>query len=77
MSRTPSVPPIDSPSSTTSRADSAELSAATCTCGSTLVTAWPSKVERGRRLVRLDRAVGTGQVTAAEAAERRVELLAR
>jgi hypothetical protein len=44
-----------------------ELSAATCTCGA----------DRGRRLVRLDRAVDAGQVTTAEAAERRVQLLAR
>jgi hypothetical protein len=69
MSRTPSVPPSASPSN-----------GATCTCGSTPVTATTAtitKTERGRRLVRLDRAVGTGQVTAAEAAERRVELLAR
>jgi len=51
-------------------------STATCTCGAT--TLWStSPADRGRRLVHLDRAVGTGQVTAAEAAERRVELLAR
>jgi len=51
-------------------------SAATCTCGAALVSS-TSAAERGRRLVHLDRAVGTGQVTAAEAAERRMQLLAR
>lgn len=54
--------------------------AATCTCGSpqpAAATAVTTPAERGRRLVLLDRAVGTGQVTAAEAAERRMELLAR
>ena len=50
---------------------------ATCTCGASGVIPASSVSERGRRLVRLDRAVGSGQVTAAEAAERRVELLAR
>ena len=52
-------------------------SAATCTCGAAAVVPSTRSADRGRRLVHLDRAVGTGQVTAAEAAERRVELLAR
>jgi len=53
-------------------------STATCTCGASVAVMPTSSIsERGRRLVRLDRAVVSGQVTAAEAAERRVELLAR
>jgi hypothetical protein len=51
-----------------------ELSAATCTCGASTPI---RSADRGRRLVRLDRAVDAGQVTTAEAAERRVQLLAR
>ena len=51
-----------------------ERSAATCTCGASTPLA---TADRGRRLVRLDRAVDAGQVTTAEAAERRVQLLAR
>jgi hypothetical protein len=52
------------------------VSGATCTCGAATVRS-TSPADRGRRLVHLDRAVDTGQVTAAEASERRVELLAR
>ena len=51
-------------------------SAATCTCGAVVVSSTHS-ADRGRRLVHLDRAVGTGQVTDSEAAERRMQLLAR
>jgi hypothetical protein len=47
---------------------------ATCTCGASDLR---PPVDRGRRLLRLDRAVDAGQVTTAEAAERRVQLLAR
>ena len=49
---------------------------ASCTCGAVVVSS-TSSADRGRRLVHLDRAVGTGQVTASEAAERRMQLLAR
>ena len=50
---------------------------ATCTCGAVVSTEPSSPSDRGRRLVHLDRAVDSGQVTVAEAAERRVQLLAR
>lgn len=52
-----------------------------CTCDTRALGAEVSPasttVGRGRRLVALDRAVLAGQVTRAEASERRVELLAR
>jgi hypothetical protein len=58
-----------------SEADTATI---TCTCGAAATYDVTSgKADRGRWLVRLDRAVAQGQVTRAEAAERRVELLSR
>jgi hypothetical protein len=48
--------------------------ATSCTCGA---STYLPDADRGRRLVRLDRAVDAGQVTSSEAAERRVQLLAR
>jgi hypothetical protein len=64
------VTPITSVGAPTSSA--AALSASTCGCGAGL-----SSPERARRLLQLDRAVDAGLVTRAEAAERRVQLLAR
>jgi hypothetical protein len=50
----------------------------TCTCGAApYVGAASTTGSRGLRLLRLDRAVIEAQVTRAEAAERRSELLAR
>lgn len=49
----------------------ATLPVSTCVCGAGL-----SSPERARRLLQLDRAVDAGLVTQAEAAERRVQLLA-
>ena len=58
-------------------ASSAHLvfSATPCACGTRPATS--VRRQRSQRLVHLDRAVSHGLVTAAEAAERRAELLAR
>lgn len=67
--------PVRTTSTLRSEAGTATI---TCTCGAAASYAAPSgKTDRGRWLVRLDRAVAQGQVTRAEAAERRVELLSR
>ncbi|MFN8169091.1 MAG: hypothetical protein U0S36_09945 [Candidatus Nanopelagicales bacterium] len=65
------APTTTTPTTTlTTQPDSAR-----CTCGAG--TSAVDLTDRARRLVRLDRAVAAGLVTSAEAAERRVQLLAR
>jgi hypothetical protein len=71
-------PPAACPEVTVSSASHVRTTPSTCTCGASLfVGAASTTASRGLRLLRLDRAVIEAQVTRAEAAERRSELLAR
>jgi hypothetical protein len=71
-------PPAACPEVTVSSAPPARSTESTCTCGSSpYVGTASTTASRGLRLLRLDRAVIQAQVTRAEAAERRSELLAR
>ena len=67
------VTPVSTVGPVSTSGPSVPASTTTCSCGGSVL----SSPERARRLLQLDRAVDAGLVTRAEAAERRVQLLAR